>query len=604
MNEVINRALAKGEAVKPDTGGSECSSEPQSCTKQARNPSPIGQFESLDRLSRAALGHITQGVSPNAIVAAWLDWSTHLARAPGRQIELMTEAVSLTTELLVHAALQNSPWPASPPLKPSPTDHRFTHPGWNQPPFEMMKLAQLATEHWWALATNEIRGMSRGHASRVAFLARQALLAASPSNHPLLNPEIIECTISTRGANLLRGSMDIAADASGISMHTHAYEVGRNLAVTPGTVILRNDVMELIQYEPATKTVHREPVLIVPAWIMKYYVLDLRPENSLVRYLVEQGHTVFMISWRNPTPEMRDVGFDDYRKRGVLEALDAIETRSPGSAVHLAGYCLGGTLAAVTAATMARDKDHRLASLTLFAAQTDFAEAGELLLFIDESQIAFLEDYMWERGVLDSRQMATAFRLLRASELIWSQSVRRYFLNAQDAESDLTTWNADATRMPYKMHAEYLRSLFMENRLTAGRFAVDGRVISLKDIAAPMFVVATETDHIAPWRSVYKINLFTDCPIDFVLTNGGHNAGIVSEPGHPRRHFYHATRETGDQYVDPDGWHAAAKRHDGSWWTTWSQWLARNSSGMVRPPSLGRPDGELGAAPGRYVYEH
>ena len=452
--------------------------------------------------------------------------------------------------------------------------------------------------------------MSARHAQRVAFMARQVLDMTSPSNHPFLNPEIIERTFATGGLNLLAGARNLTDDGLRTLFNggcrPSGFEVGRNLAVTPGSVVFRNELMELIQFAPATATVHAEPVLLVPAWIMKYYVLDLRPENSLVRFLVERGHTVFVISWRNPTPEMRNVEFDAYRTQGVLSALAAIGQIVLDSKVHLAGYCLGGTLSAIAAATMARDRDERLASLTLLAAQTDFAEAGELLLFVDESQVAFIEDLMWDQGVLDTHQMAGAFHALRASDLIWSRMVREYLLGERDTENDLAAWNADPTRMPYRMHAQYLRAFFLENRLTAGRYAVEGRIIALKDIRAPLFIVGTETDHIAPWRSVYKTHLFTDCPTSFVLTNGGHNAGIVSEPGHANRHYLLGRRDPGDRYLAPDTWLSQAERRSGSWWTEWADWLAVRSGAKRAAPTMGAPDRGLAPivpAPGTYVLE-
>jgi polyhydroxyalkanoate synthase len=339
---------------------------------------------------------------------------------------------------------------------------------------------------------------------------------------------------------------------------------------------------------------------------MKYYILDLSPANSLVKYLTERGHTVFMVSWCNPRAEDRDLGMDDYLRLGVLAALKAVRAIVPERKVNALGYCLGGTLLSIAAAYLAREGDDVLNSVTLLAAQTDFTEAGELMLFIDEAQIDFVEDIMWDQGYLDTVQMAGAFQLLRSNDLIWSRLVNDYLLGRRPPMTDLMAWDADTTRMPYRMHSEYLRRLFLDNDLFEGRYSIDDRPIVLSDIRAPLFVVSTEHDHVAPWRSVYKINLVSDTDVTFLLTSGGHNAGIVSEPNHKGRHFRVAHRGAADAYVDPDTWLDRTPQSQGSWWPVWVEWLEGKSSGRVPPPRMGAPEqgyAALGPAPGRYVFE-
>ncbi|AZL61225.1 alpha/beta fold hydrolase [Tabrizicola piscis] len=561
----------------------------------------------LDRAAGATMARLAGGVSAHAFLEAWSDWAQHLARAPGRQLELAEHA---QRNMLKVAALAANPANA-PPFAPKPYDHRFDHAGWQTWPFQLWQQGFLAMQDWWDQATEPMRGLRPEDAERTRFLARQTLDVLSPSNAPLINPEIITETVKTGGRNLTEGAAHFAHDA----MQTltgqrdpapEGYRIGVDLACTPGQVVYRNDLMELIQYTPQTPQVHARPILIVPAWIMKYYILDLSPENSMVRYLVGQGFTVFMISWTNPTAAQRDLSLEDYRKRGVMAALDAVTAIVPDTPVQAVGYCLGGTILAIAAATMARDGDTRLASVTLMAAQVDFAEAGELLLFLDESQVAFLEDMMWEQGYLDRPQMARAFAAIRAEDLIWTRAVQRYFLGREDVPTDIGVWLSDTTRMPALMHSQYLRGLFLENRLTAGRFAVEGRVIALKDLSVPLFVIGTETDHIAPWRSVYKTQLFTDGDLTFVLTKGGHNSGILSEPGHKGRHYRMSHRPARALYVGPDAWLAEAKAKSGSWWPDWAGWLAAQGGGLMDAPSVGAADKGLAPicpAPGTYVLQ-
>jgi len=397
------------------------------------------------------------------------------------------------------------------------------------------------------------------------FGVRQLMDMFSPSNVAWMNPEVLRAARESLGGNFAAGLQNFLADMRTQMCGAGAPELvaGRDLAVTPGRVVLRNALMELIQYTPQTGQVRPEPLLIVPAWIMKYYILDLSLANSLVRYLVGRGFTVFVISWKNPNASMADMALDDYRRLGIGAAVDAISGICQDAKIHACGYCLGGTLLAIAAAAMARDGDNRLASVTLLAAQTDFTEAGELQLFINEDQIAFLSDVMTARGFLDSSQMAGAFQMLRANDLIWSRAVRRYMLGVEEFSTDLMSWNADGTRMLARMHAEYLQHLFHDNDLAEGRLQAGGAPVALGDIGALMFVVGTEGDHIAPWHSVYKIGLLNDGDLTFVLTPGGHNAGIVSEPGHAHRHFRLSHRERGGHYA-ADAWKAQTAPQAGS----------------------------------------
>ena len=577
-------------------------------SEQADQPTPH-LHENLDRATRAAVAMMTGGVSPHAFMEAWSDWALHIARAPGRQLELVEHAQENLAKLMQQAIYPNSDVP--PAFTPKPYDHRFKHPGWQKAPFNVWSQGFLAAQDWWDYATDHLRGLRPEDADRTRFMARQMLDLMSPSNFPTLNPEIIEQTLACKGANLVEGGAHFFHDYMNMLTQIHeptpeGYQLGKDLACTPGEIVFRNDLFELIQYEPQTEKVQAEPILIVPAWIMKYYILDLSPHNSMVRYLVEQGYTVFMISWCNPTSEQAELTLEDYRLKGVMTALDTVSAIVPDKQVHAVGYCLGGTMLAITAATMARDNDARLASITLMAAQIDFLEAGELLLFLDESQIAFLEDIMWEKGYLDRPQMARAFSTIRSEDLIYSRAVRRYFLGKEDLPTDMGVWVADTTRMPARMHSEYLRGLFLENRLTAGRFAVKGRVIAMKDITVPIFVVGTETDHIAPWRSVYKTQLFTDCDLNFVLTSGGHNSGIINEPAVERGHHRCSLRPAGAHYIGPDAWFEQNTAQPGSWWPKWTEWLNGHSSGVVPPPAIGVAEkgcSPMEHAPGTYIHQ-
>ena len=565
--------------------------------------------QNQDRMLHAAMGRATGGLSPASLAAAYMDWFAHLAISPGKQQMLVEKAARKLHRLSLFAQQAAFHPGCDPCIEPLPQDQRFAHPDWQRWPFSLIYQSFLLSQQWWYNATTSVRGVTPHHEQVVTFSARQLLDMVSPSNFVLTNPQALSETIRTGGGNLLRGAYNLWQDFERVAAAkppagADSFEVGRNLALTPGKVVFRNNLIELIQYAPATAQVHPEPLLVVPSWIMKYYILDLSPHNSLVNYLVEHGHTVFMVSWKNPLADDRDLGMQDYLGSGVMAALGAINRIVPERKIHGVGYCLGGTLLAIAAAAMARDNDSRLASLTLLASETEFTEPGEMSLFIDESQVAYLEDIMWDQGYLDGKQMAGAFTLLNSKDLLWSKMVHDYLMGERGPLTDLMAWNADATRLPYRMHSEYLRSLYLNNDLAKGRFEVGGRPVAMTDVHLPLFVVGTVRDHVSPWRSVYKIHLLTDTETTFVLASGGHNAGVVSEPGHAGHNYQIATRPHEGHFHDPDTWQATASRCEGSWWPAWQGWLAERSAPPAAPPDMGCTAAGLVAladAPGDFV---
>lgn len=557
------------------------------------------KFDVMDKAFQAQLGQYTSGISPAALSTAYFSWLSQLALSPGRLMELsMYPALHLQDQ----AGQADEDTSTSKAVDP-----RFQADSWQAWPWKAWADGFSMAENWWQRATTDIPGLPEHVERTVSFITRQMLDAASPANFVATNPDLLIETIRTHGQNLMHGAQSTLADAQRSLTNTPApglekFAVGKNLAITPGRVVFRNHLIELIQYEPQTKTVYKEPILMLPAWIMKYYILDLSPENSLVNWLVGQGHTVFMVSWRNPDAADRDLGLDDYYRLGAMDAIDFIAELMPQAGIHLMGYCLGGTLAIIAAAAMAGHGDERLLSLTMLAAQADFTEAGELLLFITESEVAFLKNMMWEKGYLDGKQMAGTFQMLHSNELIWSRLVNDAMLEKRRSPIDLIAWNADATRMPYKMHSEYLEKLFLHNDFVQGRFAVEGKRVAPESIKLPIFAVGTEDDHVAPWKSVYKIHLMATCQdVTFILTSGGHNAGIVSEPGHHGRSYLSHTAKPSDPYLAPQDWQAVADKQDGSWWLAWHDWLVQQSS----PKKVAAPLVSKGIcpAPGTYVLQ-
>ncbi len=605
MGSVVSLKAHQPAAHPPALGNANAQARP------AADPERRVELSS-DLHLHAAIARLAGGFSPLGLTQAWLDWAMHLAVSPGRVTELGIKAATEAQRLaLLSGEMLAKEGVCNPCEKSLPQDKRFRDASWQQWPFALYAEAFLSMERWWDQATSEVHGATAHHLAQINFVGRQAMDMIAPSNFIPTNPEVLRRTAETGGANLatgaLRGYEDLRRGLAGEpSEGRQHFRPGKTVAISPGKVIARNEFAEVIQYSPTTATVRLEPILITPAWIMKYYILDLSPENSLVKHLVDEGFTVFMISWKNPGREDRDRGFDDYRAKGVMAAIDAALAITGAKQLHAIGYCIGGTLLAATAAAMARDDDDRLRSLTLLAAQTDFTEAGELQLFIDESQLAALDDIMAEQGAFQASQMAGTFNLLRSNDLIWSRNVRRYLMSEDEQITDIAAWASDATRLPYRMHSEYLRGLYLNNDLAEGRFLAAGRPIALPDIHVPIFAVGTEWDHVAPWRSVYKLHLLTDVEVTFVLTNGGHNQGVVSPPSRTDRHFRIATAKAGERHRDPESWLTEADYLLGSWWPAWFGWLQAQSGPLVAPPAIGRAESGFSAlcdAPGTYVFD-
>jgi polyhydroxyalkanoate synthase len=570
---------------------------------------------SIDKALHSQLSRASMGLSPISLSLAFADWAMHLAVSPGRQALLGSLGMSLSWQAWVNTLqvetevdVHDTPVPEK--------DHRFKDDAWKKWPFKALKESFQASDSWWQESAR-VDGVGRHHQHVVNFFSRQWLDALSPSNWPLTNPEVLKKTRESMGQNLLQGHKNYLLD---LKEHHKAraidgpgplkpldYEVGKDVAVTPGKVVFRNHLVELIQYTPSTKKVVPEPLLIVPSCIMKYYILDLSPANSMVRFLVGRGYTVFMMSWRNPDASDRDLGMQDYLQMGVMECMAAVKSLTGAPRIHAMGYCLGGTFLSIVAAALGRPENANrwaylpeLATATLLASLTDFSEPGELGVFIDDDQIQTLRETMSRTGYMPGRQMGGAFQFLNSRELIWARQTHRYLLGEDNAGNDMMSWNTDVTRLTECMHSEYLSSLYLDNALASGHYRLGGTGVALMDIKVPMLVVGTVRDHVSPWRSVYKIHLLTDTHTTFILAAGGHNAGIVSEPGHPRRSYQLASVESGHGWTEPDEWVATAPAFEGSWWEAMDAFLKARSGKPVSPPPF-HAEQVLGDAPGDYV---
>jgi poly[(R)-3-hydroxyalkanoate] polymerase subunit PhaC len=487
----------------------------------------------------------------------------------------------------------------------APSDKRFAAPEWHNNPIyhTLKKLYLLASD--WLLKQDEIEGMDEVERQRLNFHLRQFVDAMSPSLLLVSNPAALRRAMETGGASLAEGARNLLNDLKEGRLSIvdlTAFAPGRNLALTPGKVVHRNRLIELIQYAPTTETVHETPLLIVPHWINKYYILDMQPKNSMVRYLVEQGFTVFIISWKNPDESMAGLTIEDYMDLGPLEASEVVREITGSDTVNVMGYCIGGTLLSLTLAWLAARGDGRFGSATFMVSLQDFSKVGDTAVFISEPSIDFIEQQMLERGYLDSREMANMFNLLRANDLIWANVVNNYLMGNKPPAFDLLYWNSDGTRMAGTAHTWYLRNTYLENNLIKpGKIRLKGEVIDLGRIKLDAYAVGAEKDHIVPWDAAWRITQLFGGAVRFVLASSGHIAGIVNPPGGKGTYW---VTEPGTPAADPQQWLQAATSHDGSWWTDWTAWLSQRSGRLVNPPPLGSDaHPPLGDAPGSYVLE-
>ena len=526
---------------------------------------------------------------------------------PQRAVELQTRLGKAYLDLWAAAAKRLAGQESSPVVAATPADKRFADPEWSSNQFyDFLKQGYLLTTQWANQLVSDASGLDAHTRQKAEFYVRQIGNALSPSNFILTNPELLRETVTSNADNLVRGMKMLAEDIEAGGGHlrirqsdSSMFEVGRNLATTPGKVIFQNDLMQLIQYAPSTPNVLKRPVLIVPPWINKFYVLDLTPEKSFIKWCVDQGVTVFCISWVNPDSHLAQKTFEDYMRQGPVAALDAIQKVTGEDRIHTIGYCVGGTLLSVTLAAIAAWRDERIMSATLFAAQVDFTFAGDLKVFVDEKQVEALEQRMTERGYLEGRKMATVFNLMRSNDLIWPYVINNYLKGKAPFPFDLLYWNSDATRMPAANHAFYVRSCYLENRLAQGKMTISNTPIDLKSVKVPIYNLATREDHIAPPKSVLLGSKFFGGPVRFVLAGSGHIAGVVNPPDRKKYQYWTGPRP---RSADLDKWLAKATEHPGSWWPDWLAWLkdqdatevpAREPGGGVLTP--------IEDAPGSYV---
>ena len=533
------------------------------------------------------------------IASAWLAQPAKLAEMQGSLMRAYIDLCNNTMRRLLGEAVE-------PVAEPEPSDNRFKDPEWSSNPFfDFWKQAYLVTSNWAEDILNQTDGLDDPSRHKAEFYLRQISSAFSPSNFPLTNPEVVRETFATNAGNLVRGmshlvrDMEKSGDLLKISQtDTEAFEVGKNLATTPGKVIFQNDIFQLIQYTPTTDKVREVPLLVVPPWINKYYILDLTPPKSLLKYAVDQGFTVFVVSWVNPDERLSHKSFEDYMLEGVLAAADAVKRETGVERSNVVGYCVGGTLLGSTLAYLAARGEEPFRSVTFLTTQLDFTKAGDLLLFTSDTQLDALKEMMNERGYLDGSRMANVFNMMRPRDLIWPYIVNNYMLGKKPFPFDLLFWNQDSTRMPAANHSFYLTEFYNENKLARGEMTLAGVKLDLKKIKLPVFEVATKEDHIAPAKSVFIGAKMLGGPVEFVMAGSGHIAGVVNPPDKMKYQYWTASKAAADTLEE---WMSMAKEHPGSWWPYWAEWLTKYSGGWTIPREPGEKLGVVEDAPGSYV---
>jgi len=558
-------------------------------------------------LDRQAKDDDFQIPDPMIVSKAFMNLTQKMMSDPAKVAEAQAELWQSYALLWQNTAKRLQGEEVEPVVEPAKDDRRFKDDAWTSDAlFDTIKQSYLLTSNWMQSTVQRFDGVDPDTAKKVDFYTRQIVDALSPTNFATTNPKVLDTTMKTGGDNLIKGLDHLLTDLEKgegqlrISMtKTDAFTLGENVATTPGKVVYQNDLMQLLQYQPSTDKVFKRPLLIVPPWINKYYILDLQPKNSFIKWAVDQGHTVFVISWVNPDEKLSHKRFDDYLLDGLIAALDAIESATGEDTVNVIGYCIGGTLTACTMAYLAAKGEKRISSATFFTTMLDFEEPGELGVFVDEEQLDRLEEHMNKKGYLDGAHMSQVFNMMRDNDLIWSFVVNNYLMGREPLAFDLLYWNSDSTRMPAMMHNMYLRKMYLENDLIkAGGIELDGVPIDLGKVKVPVYMVATKEDHIAPWKSTYRtVGLFKG-PIRFVLSASGHIAGVINPPAANKYCYWTNTKKP----KDPDAWFEPAKQHDGSWWSDWQKWVKKHAGSQV---DCRRPgDGGLKPiedAPGSYV---